>query len=377
MPFDYLVVGCGYAGSVISERIASQLGRKVLLIDKRTHVGGNAYDFKDEYGLLVHKYGPHVFHTNSKKIWDYLSTFTDWMPYEHRVLAEVNGIRVPVPFNLNSLHMLFNEKEARYLEKLLLQTYSFGQNISILSLRNSNVPEIRKLAEFIYRTIFLGYTLKQWELTPEMLDPSVTGRVPVRLSHDDRYFQDKYQAMPKHGYTELFRRMLDNEQIEVRLNTEYSEVRKTDQFKEIIYTGPVDAFFDYKYGRLPYRSLTFEFIHHEIQKYQEVAQINFPDKRDYTRITEFKHITQQDTLDTTIAMEFPTKYIEDINEPYYPIPVESSRLIYTNYRKEVEKLKGRVTFVGRLAEYRYFNMDQIVGRALSAFKNEIASRLTD
>lgn len=366
------MVGGGFAGSVIAERIATELNGSVLLIDRRDHIGGNAFDFYDKYGVLVHKYGPHIFHTNSGRVWDYISRFTEWIPYEHKVLAQVEGKEVPVPFNFTSLHMLFGNKEANSLEKLLLQHFSFGANIPILALRRSDVPAIRDLANYIYNVIFLGYTFKQWNLRPEELDPSVTGRVPVRLSYDDRYFLDKYQAIPNLGYNAVFERMLDNPNITVRLNTEYSTLKSRNEFKRIIYTGPVDAFFDYKHGELPYRSLNFDFLHYDEDVHQRVAQINFPNEHDYTRITEFKHITSQAVGGTTVAVEYPQKHIKDTNEPYYPIPIQASKEIFKKYQNEMAQVSDRITFVGRLAEYKYFNMDQMIGRALSVFENEIS-----
>lgn len=367
----YLVIGCGYAGTIIAERIASQLGEAVTVIDKRDHIAGNAFDFYDKSGILVHKYGPHIFHTNSTKVWEYLSMFTEWIPYEHRVLADVDGVKVPVPFNLNSLHALFSASKAARLEKLLVEQFGLDANIPILAFRKTSNTELMELADFVYRKIFYGYTLKQWGLGPEDLDPSVTARVPVRISRDDRYFQDKYQAIPKMGYTQMFRNMLNNDKIEIKLKTDFRRFGSTENFEKVIYTGPIDEFFDFKYGRLPYRSLSFHFDNHGCKTFQSVAQMNFPNSEDFTRITEFKHITSQQAPTTTVAVEYPQPFEPDKNEPYYPIPIPKSKLIYEKYRNDAIQLKGKVLFVGRLAEYKYFNMDQIVGRSLSAFENEV------
>lgn len=367
MKVDWLIVGAGFTGCVLAERIASQLNQKVLIVERRDHIGGNAYDYHDHQGILVHKYGPHIFHTNSKKIWDYLSQFTEWRPYYHRVLAAVDGKKVPVPFNLNSLYALFPPKHAEKLEQLLIDHHGLGAKIPILRLRESSEGDLRHLAEYIYKKVFYGYTLKQWELKPEELDPSVTARVPVSVSRDDRYFQDHYQAMPKHGYTEMFRRMLRHPSIKVLLNTDYKEIVNDVLFNKMVYTGPIDAFFDYVHGELPYRSLRFEFLYFTSEFYQEVAQVNYPNDYAFTRITEVKHITGQRGLGTTVAVEYPEPYVRGSNEPYYPIPREHNRERYEQYLQEAAKLNRTVLFAGRLGDYRYYNMDQAVARALALF----------
>lgn len=369
---DWLIVGAGFAGAVLAERIASQLDQKVLVVERRDQVGGNACDEYDDNGVLVHKYGPHIFHTNSKKVWDYLSHFTEWQPYYHRVLAVIDGKKVPVPFNLNSLYALFPRKYAEHLEEQLISNYGFGARVPILKMRESQDPDLRFLADYIYKNVFSGYTLKQWGLKPEDLDASVTARVPVCISRDDRYFQDFYQAMPKHGYNSMFRRMLSHKNIKILLNTDYREIGNEVRFDRIVYTGPIDEFFDYIHGRLPYRSLLFEFQHHKYRRFQEVAVVNYPNEHSFTRITEFKHMTGQRHEGTTIAIEYPQDHCVDKNEPYYPIPKEENRLILDRYIKEAEKLRGKVYFVGRLAEYRYYNMDQVIARALKVFEDEVA-----
>lgn len=377
MKVDWLIVGAGFTGAVLAERIASQLDQKVLIVEKRNHIGGNAYDYYNEHGVLVHKYGPHIFHTNSKKVWDYLSQFTEWRPYYHRVLASVEGKLVPVPFNLNSLYALFPPKYAERLEEKLICSYGFGVKVPILRMREAEDPELRFLADYIYRNVFYGYTLKQWELKPEELDPSVTGRVPVYISRDDRYFQDTYQAMPKHGYTSMFNRMLLHKNIKVLLNTNYREIVDEIHFNRMIYTGPVDAYFDYIYGPLPYRSLQFKFVTLEEEWHQSVGTINYPNEYDFTRITEQKYLTGQQSPRTTLVLEYPQAY-QPVNshcEPYYPIPREDNRAIYGLYDREIKKLLGTVLFAGRLADYKYYNMDQAVARALKLFEEEILTKV--
>jgi UDP-galactopyranose mutase len=371
MKVDWLIVGAGYTGCVLAERIASQLNKKVLIVDRRNHIGGNAYDYFDDHGILVHKYGPHIFHTNSKKVWDYLSQFTEWRPYSHHVLAVVEGKKIPVPFNLNSLHAVFSSRHASKLESLLLENFGFGTKIPILKLRENKNSDLKELADYIYKNIFYGYTLKQWELKPEELDASVTGRVPVFISRDDRYFQDIHQAMPKLGYTEMFRKMVNHPNIDIQLNMDYHKIISNLKFNRIIYTGPIDSFFDCIHGDLPYRSLIFELINHAMEQYQEVAQVNYPNEHAYTRITEFKHLTDQKNVSTTVAVEYPQAYTKGKNEPYYPIPKEEFRKQYNKYFEEAEKLNGTVLFAGRLADYQYYNMDQAVGRALSVFEKNI------
>ena len=369
--FDWLIVGAGFTGATLAERIATQLGQKVLIVERRDHIGGNAYDYYDEHGILVHKYGPHIFHTNSKKVWDYLSQFTEWRPYYHRVLAVVDGKKVPIPFNLNSLYTLFPPKHAEKLEGLLIKNFGFGVKVPILKLRESAEGELRLLADYIYEKVFYGYTLKQWELKPEELDPSVTGRVPVYISRDDRYFQDRYQGMPKQGYASLFQRMLSHTNIKVLLNTDYREIADEVRFNRMIYTGPIDEFFDYMHGPLPYRSLRFEFMTLEEEWHQEVGTVNYPNEYDFTRITEQKHLTGQRLPWTTLVVEYPQTYQPGKNEPYYPIPREENRERCSIYEKEAAKLKGSLLFAGRLADYKYYNMDQAVARALKIFEEEI------
>ncbi len=377
MKVDWLIVGAGFSGCVLAERIASQLGQRVLLMDKRDHIGGNAYDYYNEHGILVHKYGPHIFHTKSKKVWDYLSQFTEWRPYFHHVLGVVEGKKVPIPFNLNSLYALFPPKYAEKLEEKLLDNFGFGVKVPILKLKESANGELEFLANYIYDNVFVRYTAKQWELKPEELDKAVTGRVPVYISRDDRYFQDPYQAMPKYGYTEMFRKMLAHPNIKVLLNADYREVINDIKFNRMVYTGPIDTFFDYMYGELPYRSLRFAFETLDQEHYQEVGTVNYPNEYDITRITEQKYLSGQTSPKTTLVKEYPQAYVPGLNDPYYPVPREENRARYELYLKEASKLNGSVIFAGRLAEYKYYDMDQAALRALSLFEKEVQEKAPD
>ncbi len=369
MRTDWLIVGAGFTGCVLAERIASQLGQSVLLVEKRDHVGGNAFDCVNEHGILVHRYGPHIFHTNSARVWKYLSNFTEWRPYQHRVRALVGGVLVPVPFNLESLALLLPSNRAAELERRLLAEFGPDSNVPILRMRETADAQIRALADFIYERIFLCYTLKMWGMRPEELAPSVTGRVPVRISYDDRYFLDTYQAIPRDGYTAMFRRMLEHPKIEVMLETEYRRVAHEIRWRRMIYTGPIDTFFDYVYGPLAYRSLRFEMEHHDRERFQAVATINFPDEPARTRRTEFKHVTGQEGPSTTLVNEYPLPHVAGENEPYYPIPTEENRERFLRYQREAKRLGGSVIFAGRLADYKYYNMDQAVARALRVFED--------
>lgn len=377
---DYIVVGAGFAGSVMAERIANVLDEKVLIIEKRDHIGGNSYDYIDENGILVHKYGPHIFHTDFEEVWSYLSQFTKWNDYQHKVLGYTDGHKVPIPFNLDSLHQLMSEDLARKLESKLIKTFGYDVKIPILKLKKVDDMDLKYLADFIYDKVFLNYTKKQWGMEPEDLDPSVTARVPVHISRDDRYFQNKYQGLPKDGYAHMFENMLSSDNIQVKLSTDSRNVIELDQdqFKvfgeefegKLIYTGKIDEFFNYQYGELPYRSLNFELENINQEFYQEVGTVNYPNDYDFTRITEFKHLTGQENESTTIAREYPQKYVKEINIPYYPIPKEENRYVYQKYRMECKYLDNLI-LVGRLAEYQYYDMDKIVAVALKIFEEKL------
>lgn len=371
----WLVVGAGLTGATLAQRIAEELDEEVAVIDRRAHVGGNACDEYDSHGVMVHGYGPHIFHTNDEGVFRYLGRFTDWRPYEHHVLAEVNDRLVPVPFNFNSLHLLFPTAEARDFERLLTETYGAGASVPILRMRETLNARIRRLADFIYENVFYGYTKKQWGLAPEALSPSVTGRVPVRLSRDDRYFQDRFQAIPRQGYAAMVLRMLRHRRIRLSLGVDFRDLGPALRPQRVIFTGPIDEYFDCMHGRLPYRSLRFEMRHQRGRgTAQPVAQVNYPNRHAYTRITEFKLITGQVCDGTTLAAEYPGEFRPGINEPYYPVPREENTVLYRKYDAEAAKLAGSVIFAGRLGEYRYLNMDQAVARALMLFRSVVAPR---
>ena len=361
--FDYLVVGAGFAGSVIAERLASQHGARVLLIDRRPHVGGNAYDEPNEAGILYHKYGPHIFHTNSDAVVDYLSRFTDWRPYEHRVRAYVRGKLVPIPINRTTLNELFDldlqtdEEAAKYLA---------SRAEPVDEIRTSEDVVINAVGQELYELFFRGYTRKQWGLDPSELDKQVTSRIPTRTNTDDRYFSDTFQAMPLNGYTKMFERMLDHPLIEKRLGTDFRDLK--DQAFEladhIVYTGPIDEYFDFRFGKLPYRSLRFDHQTLEQEQFQSVAVVNYPcEEVPFTRISEYKHLTGQQSPVTTVTYEYPSAE----GDPYYPIPRPENQELFKRYEALADATDD-VTFVGRLATYRYYNMDQIVGQALATFR---------
>ena len=357
--FDTLIVGAGFAGSVLAERLANVLGQRVLVVDKRPHIGGNAYDRHDDAGVLMHPYGPHIFHTNSADIFEYLSLFTEWRPYQHRVLASVDGQEVPMPINLDTVNKLYGLNLTSFeMEKWLESVAEKKEHIA-----TSEDVVVSKVGRDLYNKFFRGYTRKQWGLDPSELDASVTARVPTRTNRDDRYFADTFQAMPKNGYTRMFEKMLDHPNIKVMLNTDYREVADLLPWKHMVYSGPIDAFFNFKHGKLPYRSLEFKHVTLPQEQFQAVGTVNYPNDYGYTRISEFKHITGQQHQGTSIVYEYPKAE----GDPYYPVPRKENAELYRLYETEAEQLEN-VTFVGRLATYKYYNMDQVVGQALAAFK---------
>jgi UDP-galactopyranose mutase len=357
--FDYLIVGAGFAGSVLAERLASQLGARVLVVDKRPHVGGNAYDRYDDAGVLIHPYGPHIFHTNSAEIFDHLSLFTAWRPYQHRVLASVDGQLVPMPVNLDTVNMLYGLQLSAFEMEGWLQGVAEKKE----RIATSEDVVVSKVGRDLYNKFFRGYTRKQWGLDPSELDASVTARVPSRTNRDDRYFTDTFQAMPVHGYTRMFEKMLAHPNIKLMLNTDYREMVDLVPWQHMVYTGPIDAFFNYRYGRLPYRSLEFRHVNVPQETFQRVGTVNYPNDYGYTRISEFKHITGQRHPSTSIVYEYPRAD----GDPYYPVPRAENTALYRRYESDSEAMEN-VTFVGRLATYKYYNMDQVVGQALAAFK---------
>lgn len=357
--FDYLIVGAGFAGAVMAERLASQMGQKVLLVDKRNHIGGNTYDFYNEEGILIHKYGPHIFHTNSREVYDYLGQFTTWRPYEHRVLASVDGMLVPIPINLNTINSLYGlNLSSDEVEKFFESKAEKKSRIV-----TSEDVVINKVGRDLYQKFFKGYTRKQWDLDPSELDASVTARIPTRNNRDDRYFTDTYQAMPLHGYTRLFERMLDHPNIKVMLNTDYKDIEDSIPYKKMIYTGPVDYYFDYCYGKLPYRSIEFKFETLEQEVFQRTGTINYPNEHPYTRVTEFKYLSGQKHPKTAVVYEFPKAE----GDPYYPVPRPENAELYKKYQLLAAEMQN-IYFTGRLATYKYYNMDQVVAQSLTLFK---------
>ena len=358
--FDWLIVGAGFAGSVIAERLASQRGERVLVVDRRPHIGGNAYDRYNEAGLLIHQYGPHIFHTNSEAIFAYLSQFTEWRAYEHRVLASVDGQLVPIPINRDTINRLYGLSLSSDEE---VEAFLASRAEPVEEIRTSEDVVVSKVGRELYEKFFRGYTRKQWGLDPSHLDKSVTARVPTRTNCDDRYFTDKFQFMPAHGYTRLFERMLGHPNIKVMLQTDYREIRNVIPFRRLVFTGPIDEFFDYRFGKLPYRSLSFEHVTLDKDWHQPVAVVNYPQDQAYTRVTEYKHLTGQVHPKTSLTYEHPSAE----GDPYYPVPRPENQELFKRYQQLADALPD-VTFVGRLATYRYYNMDQVVGQALATFR---------
>ena len=360
---DWTVVGAGFTGATFARQMA-MAGHHVLVVERRSHLGGNAYDDQNAHGILVHRYGPHIFHTNSDVVWRYLSNFTEWRPYEHRVLGLIEGKLVPIPFNLDSLETLFPAKAAARIECALISQYGLGQKVPILKLRQSQHAEIRDFADYVYRNVFEGYTIKQWQLRPEELSPSVTARVPVLIGRDDRYFQDAYQAMPLHGYTAMFRRMLEHPNIEIVLGSDWEISSSRRSNARILFTGAVDEFLGYRFGPLAYRSLRFAEETLEEVQHQPVGTINYPNNYNYTRITEQKIVTGQKAPGTTLMTEYPQPHEPGKTIPYYPIPRDENRRHYAKYAEAARAEFPHVCFAGRLADYQYYNMDQACARAL-------------
>ena len=359
MKYKYVVVGAGLAGLTIAERIANELNEKVLVIEKRIHIGGNVYDSYNEEGILIHNYGPHIFHTNDKEVYQYLSQFTQWNDFWHRVLTYVDGNLIPMPITVETINKLYNlnlscDEVEEFLKK---------QAVSIDEIKTSKDVALSKVGLDIYQKIFETYTQKQWGLDPGEIDTSVISRIPIRLNRDTRYFNDRYQGMPKHGYTKMCEKMASNKNIKILLNTDYKEVIDDIEYEKLIYTGPTDYFYNYKHGRMAYRSIDFVFETYNKEEFQPAPVVNYPNDYDYTRITEFKKLSGQDHKMTTILKEFPCSE----GEPYYPFPTKDCKEQFALYQKEMEK-EENVIFLGRLAEYRYYNMDAVVRSALNVFE---------
>lgn len=357
--FDWLIVGAGFAGAVLAERLATQRGERVLVVDRRSHIGGNAHDHYNDAGLLVHRYGPHIFHTNSDAILDYLSQFTSWRPYEHRVLGEVDGKLVPIPINLQTINTLYGLD----LDSEQLARWFAERAEAVERIETSEDVVVSVVGRELYEKFFQGYTRKQWGLDPSQLDKSVTARVPIRTNSDDRYFTDTHQCMPAHGYTKMFERMLDHPNISVMLGTDYRRIAAMIPHRRLIYTGPIDEFFDFRFGKLPYRSLRFEHETLATEWAQPTGTINFPQTEAFTRISEYKHMTGQVHPMTAITREYPAAD----GDPYYPILNPDSAALFKRYEALAARIKD-VFFVGRLATFRYYNMDQVTGQALSTFR---------
>lgn len=382
--YDFIIVGAGFAGTILAERLASQNGKRVLLIEQRDHIAGNMYDYYDVNGVLVHKYGPHLFRTNSPRVLSYISQFTDWHPYQHRVLANVQDQLIPVPFNLTSIERLLPDS-AEQLKAMLITEFGMDVKVPVSVLRNHADARIREFGEFVFENVYLNYTTKQWGDKPENLDfETITARVPVHISYDDRYFQEQHQALPKEGYTKMFERMLGNPLIEVRLGVKAKDVLSFDESTSkvlyigapfdggLIYTGPIDELFNFKFGELPYRSLRFDLESHDMDLYQPCATVNYPNTELYTRITEYKHLMANSPAKTTIMKEYPQAYDRNIpaqSIPYYPIPKDSNAALYDKYL-ELTRQFPQLMLVGRLAEYRYYDMNNIIERALDVYERE-------
>jgi UDP-galactopyranose mutase len=379
--YDVIVVGAGFSGAVLAERFANIQDKKVLVLEQRSHIAGNCYDYKTEHGVTVHQYGPHLFHTNNEEVWQYLSQFTKWTPYEHKVLGSIDGNLVPIPFNLNTLDALYPKDQAQLIEALLVEQYGAGGKVPILELRKSSHVLLQQLGELVYQKFFVNYTTKQWGCSPDDISPEVTARVPIVVSRDDRYFHDKYQAIPSQGYTQLIANLLNHDNIEVQHSTDASslirlnDATKSVEFKgqafngKLVFTGMLDQLFNYLDGELPYRSLQFDFETLPQAQYQGATTVNYPNEHAYTRITEFKHILNQTTTHTTIVKEYPHDYDRHDpakNVPYYPIFNQANQERFEQYKQRVQAFENVIT-AGRLADYKYYNMDDAVGNALKIF----------
>ena len=371
--YDVIIVGAGTAGCVAARKLAEQ-NKKVLIIEKKNHIAGNCYDEKDEHGVLIHVYGPHIFHTSKENVYEFLSRFTDCYEFRHEVVANVHGQYMPVPFNLHTLKAAYGEEKAKELEEKLVRIYGMGTKVPILDLMNHEDADLQMIGKFVYDNIYVYYTMKQWGKKPEEIDPAVTARVPVNISYDNCYFGDKYQGVPLHGFTPMYEKMVEHENISIELGLEAKDVLGIESGKvlyqgevfngDVIFTGPIDEFFDCKYGRLPYRTLDFVFEHYEQDDFQGHSVVNYTVDQDYTRITEYKYLTGQKCKGTTISKEYPSAYTgEEGQIPYYSIANEENHALYAKYKTEVEHLPN-FHLLGRLAEYQYYNIDVMVEKAM-------------
>lgn len=379
MMYDVIVIGAGTAGCTVSRKLAEQ-GKKVLILEKKNHIAGNCYDAKDEHGVLIHVYGPHIFHTCKENVYEFLSRFTDWYEFRHEVVANVHGQYMPVPFNLHTLKAAYGEERAKELEEKLIRIYGMGTKVPILDLMNHEDVDFQMIGKFVYDNIYVYYTMKQWGKKPEEIDPAVTARVPVNISYDNGYFADKYQGVPLRGFTAMFEKMVEHENIKIELGIEARDVLRVENGKvlyrgeafggDVIFTGPIDEFFDCKYGRLPYRTLDFVFEYYEKDDFQGHSVVNYTVDQDYTRITEYKYLTGQKCEGTTISKEYPSAYTGKAGQiPYYSIANEENYALFAKYRAEVEEIPN-FHLLGRLAEYQYYNIDVMVEKAM-----ELAEKL--
>lgn len=368
--YDWLVVGAGLTGATFAERIASQHGKRVLVIDRRPHVAGNAFDYLGNNGIVLHAHGPHIFHTNSDKVWNYLSRFTSWRPYRHFGSSLIDNREIPIPFSLDSLALTHAPKDAERIEKKLIDSFGEGQSVPVLKLRLNDDADLRHLGEFVYEAVFVKYCQKLWGLRPESLSPSVTARLPVTIARNVSYFPDRYQAMPRDGYEAMFKRMLDHPNITVLLNTEFDSVRDIGARCRVLYTGQVDRYFDFAFGMLPYRSVRFQHDEFQVEWFQEAGSVSHPDADGLSRTTEMKRLSGQQSASTIICGEYPEAHREGLTEPYYPIPSADTDLLLRPYKVLAESHRDKVLFAGRLGDYAYYNMDQACGRALALFERQ-------
>ncbi len=362
--YDYLIVGAGFSGSTLARLLAEKLDKKILLIDKRNHIAGNAYDMLDNAGVLIHKYGPHIFHTQDKNVWDFLSLYTKWNYYQHWVLSFVDGMLVPIPININTINTLYGT----HFNAFNIADFFNSIKVDIPNIQTSKDIVVSQVGEELYNKFFKNYTKKQWGVDPSELDKAVAGRIPIRHNFDNRYFSDKYQGIPKYGYTKLFENMLNHNNIEIKLNADFNSIKNHINYNNLIYCGAIDEFYDYEFGKLPYRSLKFEFESFECEKYQNAPVINYPNDYDFTRISEYKYFTQQKHSFTTISKEYPSLATSKEEEKYYPIPRGDNFAIFKKYKEKSLQEKNTI-FIGRLAEYKYYNMDNVVSQAIEIFDN--------
>ncbi len=360
-----LVVGAGFSGAVIANLLATKLNEKVVVIDKKDHIAGNCYDFRDKNGIMIHKYGSHIFHTSNEKVWNFITQFGDFNQYMHKVIAIIDGIETTIPFNFNTLYDVFPRTLAKKLEKKLLSKFEYNKKVPILEFQKQDDEDLKFLAEYVYEKVFLHYTTKQWGVSPKDVDGAVTARVPVYISKDNRYFQDKYQGIPLEGYTKLVEKMLTHPNIEIRLNTDYKDV--TNDFDRVFYTGAIDEYFNYEIGQLPYRSVKFKFEEFDREFYQSNSVVNYPCNYDFTRIHEYKHYLNDKSSKTVIAKEYSEFFELGKNDRYYPIPKDENTELYQKYLEKAKNLQN-VYFLGRLGDYKYYDMDKAILRAIELFE---------